>query len=296
MSKRKDQKMSALYLVKDGDRTVVLAVERDGRIYGYIPNLKAFVYNKPMSVDFLIDREMTYEPVTAGVAADIIAKGVIGKIDGRTNKFLLDEMKAETRRIQPAEILRANDVSDPDPTHTQVANAKAELLKKTPFGRWIVYKTYSDPSRRQTALQMASDLRKGKVRAFSDIVVQSRVVPSEDGHQVVQISRSRVGQAKANGTKSAAAKSKSEPSRPAHTSDSRQTPRARMAGERREPMPALSRKEREVLNLLTAGMTKRQIASRLLASPKTIESHVLRLRQKLKLEHGHGISSSASGS
>jgi DNA-binding CsgD family transcriptional regulator len=61
-------------------------------------------------------------------------------------------------------------------------------------------------------------------------------------------------------------------------------------------MPALSRKEREVLNLLTAGMTKRQIASLLFASPKTIESHVLRLRQKLKLEHGHGISSSTSGS
>ena len=116
MNERKNQKMSALYLVKDDDRTVVLAVEREGRCYGYIPNLDAFVYNKPMSVDFLIDQEMADEPVTADVAADIIGKGVIGKINGRTNKFLLDEMKAEERRLEPAEVLEASGVSDPEPT------------------------------------------------------------------------------------------------------------------------------------------------------------------------------------
>ncbi len=283
MNERKNQKMSALYLVKDGDRSVVLAVERDGRIYGYIPNLDAFVYNKPMSVDFLIDQDMTYEPVTAGAAAGMIAKGAIGKIDGRTNKFLLDEMKAEVRRIQPAEVLGANEVSEPEPTHTQVATAKAELLKKTPLDHWIDYKNYPDPSRRQTAQQMASDLRNGKIRAFRDLVVQSRVVQSDDGHQVVQIRRSRVGQPKAKERKSAAAEAKSEPLKPAHT-----------AGEGKEPMPALSQKEREVLSLLISGLTKREIASRLYVSTKAIQSHVSRLREKLKLQHDRPISSSAS--
>lgn len=95
--------MSTLYLVKEGDRSVILAAERDGRLYGYVPNVNAFVYNKPMSVDFLIDRNMTYQPVDTDEAAAIIKAGQIGKINGRTNKFLLDRTKAETRRIDPIE-------------------------------------------------------------------------------------------------------------------------------------------------------------------------------------------------
>lgn len=100
--------MGALYLVKDGDRTVVLAAERDGKLYGYVPNVEAFVYNKPLSVDFLIDQSMTYEPQTAEQAAAIIKAGIVGKINGRTNKFLVDHMKAETNRMTPAEVFGAN--------------------------------------------------------------------------------------------------------------------------------------------------------------------------------------------
>jgi DNA-binding NarL/FixJ family response regulator len=289
---RKDQKMSGLYLVKDGDRTVVLAAERDGRIYGYIPNVDAFVYNKPMSVDFLIDRDMDYEPVTASDAADIIAKGVIGKINGRTNKFLLDEMKAETKRIQPAEVLRANDVSDPEPTRTQIANAKAALLKKTPLGEWIPYRTHSR-SKRQTAQQMASDLRNRKIQAFRDIAVQTRVVENEDGDYVVQISRSKVGHAESGKRKSAAAKSKSERAKPAPIRDRRQ-PRTRVARERRKLITELSGREREVLELLLAGSTKGDVAARLLVSRSTVQSHVSRVIEKLKLNVVAKASNTAS--
>jgi hypothetical protein len=99
--------MSALYLVRDGDRTVALAAEQNGKLYCYIPNVDAFVYNKPMSVDFFFDREMDYEPVTAQEAADIIKDGTIGKIDGRSNRSLLDWATVGTR-LSPAEVLGAN--------------------------------------------------------------------------------------------------------------------------------------------------------------------------------------------
>ncbi|MGB3325863.1 MAG: hypothetical protein WBB05_25065 [Mycolicibacterium fortuitum] len=100
--------MDALYLVKDGDRPVALAAERDGKLYGYVSNVKAFVYNKPMSVDFLIDQKMTYQTQTAKQATAIIQAGVIGKIDRPTNRFLLDHMKAEANRITLAEVFGAS--------------------------------------------------------------------------------------------------------------------------------------------------------------------------------------------
>lgn len=182
--------MSALYLVKEGDRAVILAAERDGRLYGYVPNVNAFVYNKPMSVDFLIDRNMTYQPVDADEAAAMIKAGQIGKINGRTNKFLLDRAKAETRRIDPTEILGANELHEPAPTRTRIAQAKADLLRKVPPGRWITYKDdYTSAARIQAARQLASDIRKGRVRAFRDIDVTTRVVTDDHGRPVVQISR-----------------------------------------------------------------------------------------------------------
>ncbi|MBU8820360.1 hypothetical protein KL864_31250 [Mycolicibacterium goodii] len=183
--------MSALYLVKEGDRAVILAAERDGRLYGYIPNVAAFVYNKPMSVDFLIDRDMTYQPVDHDEAAAIIKAGQIGKINGRTNKFLLDRAKAETRRLDPVEILGANRLREPAPTRTRLAQAKADLLRKAPPGRWITYKDDYSPARLQAARQLASDIRKGRVRAFKNIAVTSRVVTDDHGRPVVQISREK---------------------------------------------------------------------------------------------------------
>lgn len=210
--------MTALYLVRDGDRTVSLAAERDGKLHVFIPNLDAFVYNKPMSVDFLIDRNMTYEPVTAPAAAEIINEGVIGKLDGRSHKTLLDWARAEPRRLDPAEVLGANTLrADIEPTPAEVAHAKAEMLRKAPPGRWIVYKTYPVGASRQTALQMASDLRLGRVRAFADIALKSRVRDSEQGHHVVQIARDAPA-AKTTGDEDAA-----PPAKPRRQTAGRQT-------------------------------------------------------------------------
>ena len=182
--------MSELYLVKDGPRTVTLAAERDGKLYAFVPNVSSFVYNKPMSVDFQIDRGMTYEPVSTDTAASIVRAGSVGKIDERTNKFLIDEMRAEARRISPDEILGAKASTGTELTPTQVANAVADLLRRTPLGRWVPYKIYPGHLGRQ-AVRLASDLRTGRVRAFSGIPLISRVISSADDNQIVEVSRSR---------------------------------------------------------------------------------------------------------
>ena len=182
--------MSALYLVSDGDRAAWLAAEKDGRVYCYVPNLKTFVYNQPLSLDFLIDHDLTYEPTEQGTAARIIKHGALGKIDARSNKDLLEDFRAETRRLNPCDVLAANTFrADPEPTSTDIANAKAALVSKTAPGRWLVYKTYPTPDNHKAALRMACDLRKGRVRAFGALKVQARVVTSENGQQIVQITR-----------------------------------------------------------------------------------------------------------
>lgn len=181
--------MSDMYLVKDGDRTVTLATEHNNRLYGYVANLDAFVYNGPMSIDFLVDRRMTYELVDADAAAAIVKAGTVGRLDGRIFKDLLDELRAETRRLDPNEVLGAAVRANPDPTPTEAAKDKADQLRHTDPGHWIVYKTYPAGASKQTALQLASDLRKGRVRAFAGISLKSRVVSSVDGRQVVQVTR-----------------------------------------------------------------------------------------------------------
>ncbi|MEU6696752.1 response regulator transcription factor [Pseudonocardia sp. NPDC046786] len=47
------------------------------------------------------------------------------------------------------------------------------------------------------------------------------------------------------------------------------------------PVPELSPRESEVLRLVVEGLTARQIAARLVLSPRTVENHVQRLLRKL---------------
>jgi hypothetical protein len=180
--------MSEFYLVKDGERIVSLAAERDGKLYAFVPNVSSFVYNKPMSVDFQIDREMNYEPVGTDTAVSIVRDGSIGEIDESANEFLLDHVMTETRRIDPDEILSGNADAGTKVPLAQAANVVADILRSVPLGRWIAYTTY--PLRaRQAALQLASDLRDGLVPALSDIPLISRIRDNMDDTQVVEVSR-----------------------------------------------------------------------------------------------------------
>lgn len=105
--------MGALYMVKDGNRDLVLAAEREGKLYVFVPNFEAFVYNKPMSVDFAIDRNLTYQPLSTEAAADIVEAGSVGMIDEQANQFLLDNLKSEPSRMTLDEALAANRPLDP---------------------------------------------------------------------------------------------------------------------------------------------------------------------------------------
>jgi hypothetical protein len=180
--------MSEFYLVKDGERIVSLAAERDGKLYTFVPNVSSFVYNKPMSVDFQIDREMNYEPVGTDTAVSIVRDGSIGEIDEVANEFLLDHVMTEARRIDPDEILSENAYAATEVPLAQAANAIADILRSLPLGRWITYTTY--PLRaHQAALQLVSDLRDGLVPALSDIPLMSRIRDNADDTQVVEVRR-----------------------------------------------------------------------------------------------------------
>ncbi|MCT7371962.1 hypothetical protein [Mycolicibacterium llatzerense] len=181
--------MSALYLVHDEDRTIALVAEDDGKLFAYVPNVDAFVYNKPMSVDFLIDRNKQYEPIDGPAAAQIIHEGKLGKIDRRTSKTLMEWATTEPRRLSPTDVLDANTLrADVEPSAAEVAAAKADLVRTAAPGTWFNYKTYPAASK-QPALQAASHIRNGRVKAFADIDVVVQVVRNKNGDHVVQVAR-----------------------------------------------------------------------------------------------------------
>jgi DNA-binding NarL/FixJ family response regulator len=57
------------------------------------------------------------------------------------------------------------------------------------------------------------------------------------------------------------------------------------SGGRPEPAPILTERETEVLRLVAKGLTSRQIADRLVLSPRTVETHVQNTLRKLQLHN-----------
>jgi DNA-binding CsgD family transcriptional regulator len=55
------------------------------------------------------------------------------------------------------------------------------------------------------------------------------------------------------------------------------------------PEEPLSRREREVLQLIAEGGTTKRIAGQLSISPKTVESHVMRVKKKLHTRETAGL-------
>ena len=60
----------------------------------------------------------------------------------------------------------------------------------------------------------------------------------------------------------------------------RQFAGAHAGGEPAEPRPLLSAREQEILRLVSRGMTDKQIAGRLFISPRTVQNHLTRMREK----------------
>jgi hypothetical protein len=100
-----DQTRVTFYLVKDGDRELAVAVDYDGRLLCFVPNVDAFIYNKPLTVDFQIDRTKTYDDINVGEASRIIAEGRIGRIDDRDGTTLMEWASSEPHRVRLEDVL-----------------------------------------------------------------------------------------------------------------------------------------------------------------------------------------------
>jgi hypothetical protein len=95
---------TSFYLARDGDRVSWLVAVQgydawSASAYGYVPDLEAFVFNRPLTMDFCIDREMAYEPITADQAATIVDAGQIKRLDDIGMHDRLDEMRSEPRKL-----------------------------------------------------------------------------------------------------------------------------------------------------------------------------------------------------
>ncbi|MCT7373123.1 MULTISPECIES: hypothetical protein [Mycolicibacterium] len=95
------------YLVKDGTRIQALAAHVDGRLFCYVPDVDAFVYNKPLSVDFMVDRNKTYNHIDVTQARRIMAEGCIGAVGDRGSQTLIDWAYGEPHRLGASEVLDA---------------------------------------------------------------------------------------------------------------------------------------------------------------------------------------------
>lgn len=95
---------TSFYLARDGHRVAWLVAVQgydawSAAAYGYVPDLEAFVFNRPLTMDFCVDREMAYEPITTDQAARIVDAGQIRRLDGAGMHDLLDEMRSEPRKL-----------------------------------------------------------------------------------------------------------------------------------------------------------------------------------------------------
>jgi hypothetical protein len=180
----------SLYLVRKGDRQLWVGYEREDGFYTYLANTGQFVRNDAVGADFLMDREMDYEPLTPDQAQAKMAAGV-GRVDERKMGWLVKEFRAEE-----AESLTVEQVFGAQPqqlAHLPNRRARAQALahavSQAQPDQWITWRTYP-PDNRQAAQAAAHDLRTGKVRALADLAVDTRVVPTADETCiVVQVTR-----------------------------------------------------------------------------------------------------------
>lgn len=173
-----------LYVAYDGARAASLCwLQPDtNRVFSYLPNWEKFVLNRPLAIDFMVDRELRYEEVSTRRASQIIAEGKIGRMDGRKAGWLFASLEG-------VEQLDVEDVLGQAPTAVprgrgRDAAYKAAEVDQAPAGEWVTYRTF-DSADRIKANVCATDLRTGRIRAFADMPIDVRTFDSMDGDQII---------------------------------------------------------------------------------------------------------------
>ena len=186
---------------------------------------------------------------------ELIREGLRTLLDGEPDMRVIGEAKtaneglALTRRLEPDVIVL--DVRLPDRQGIEICG---ELRALSPHSRILVCSGLSEGSALMEAARAGADGFVPKEGPNAEIVDAVRRVA--EGAAVV-------------GADSAAAIFRHARTSPNETSK----------------LARLSDREREVLGLLTLGLTNREIASRLFISEKTVRNHVSSLLRKLELRH-----------
>lgn len=98
-----------LFLVKnEQDRPVWIAhvVDDDyGWLYVYVPNTRRFHFNRGLTRDFYVDREMTYRPITEQEAADLLSRGEVGRLDPKIKGPLLQQFREDSDPLPVERVL-----------------------------------------------------------------------------------------------------------------------------------------------------------------------------------------------
>jgi two-component system, NarL family, response regulator DevR len=186
---------------------------------------------------------------------ELIREGLRTLLDGEPDMQVIGEAKtaneglALTRRLEPDVVVL--DVRLPDRQGIEICG---ELRALSPNSRILVCSGLSEGSALMEAARAGADGFVSKEGPNAEIVDAVRRVAQ--GAAVV-------------GADSAAAIFRHARSSPNETSK----------------LALLTEREREVLGLLTLGLTNREIASRLFISEKTVRNHVSSLLRKLELRH-----------
>lgn len=174
----------ALYIAYDGDRAASLCWLQPGthRVFSYLPNWQKFVLNRPLAIDFMVDREMRYKEVSTRRASQIIADGKIGRMDGRKAGWLFDSLEG-VEQLEVADVLGQAPTAVPRGRGRDAAYKAAEV-DQAPDGEWVTYRTFAKADRIKANV-CATDLRTGRIRAFAGMPIDVRTFDSMDGSQII---------------------------------------------------------------------------------------------------------------
>lgn len=96
----------SLYLVKDDSRPLWVAhMTEDVLMYVWVPNTRHFHLNKGLTHDFCWDQELTYEPITAEAARELLDEGTVGKLDRRKKQAQLERYAADEAALTAEDVL-----------------------------------------------------------------------------------------------------------------------------------------------------------------------------------------------